>query len=98
MKTGVLLCYLLSLELLGRRRHFLGICRGSFLFRSRLRFHSIWTVKAGTVNVHILFEGVIDVGVVNDGLVDVRHSGVVRESVSVPASAPIAISGIAITV
>ena len=98
MKVGVLLCYLLSLELLGCRRHFLGVCRGSFLFRSRLRFHSIRTVKAGAVNVHILFDGVINVRVVNDRLVHVGHSGVVREPVSIPASAPIAISGVAVTV
>src|SRR3982750_2108262 len=98
MKSGVLLCYLLSLELLGGRRHFLGVCRGSFLFRSRLRFHSIWTVKAGAVSVHILLEGFIDVGVVNDGFVHVGHSGVVSEVVSIPSPAPIAISGVAITV
>src|SRR3982750_2300976 len=97
MKIGVLLCYLLSLELLGGRRHFLGVCRGSFLFSSRLRFHSVWTVKAGAVSVHILLEGIIDIGVVNDAFVDVRHSGVVREVVSFPSPAPMPISGVAIT-
>src|SRR4051794_17324305 len=98
MKIGVILCYLLSLELLGGRRHFLSVCRGSFLFRSRLRFHSVWTVKAGAVSVHILLEGIIDVGVMNDAFVDVRHSGVVREVVSIPSPAQIAFPGVAITV
>src|SRR5690349_1602813 len=98
MKVGVILCYLLSLELLGSRRQFPGVCRGSFLFRSRLRFHSVGTIKAGAVSVHILRERIIDVGVVNDGFVDVRHSSVVREVVSIPSSAPIAISGVAVTV
>src|SRR6188472_1084137 len=98
MKIGVLLCDLLALELLGGGRQFLSVCGNSFLFRSRLRFHSIWTVKAGAVSVHILLKGIIDVGVVNDGFVHVRHRGVVREVVSIPSPAPIAISGVAITV
>ena len=98
MKSGVLLCCLLSLELLGSRRHFFGVCRRRSLFCIRFCFNPIWAVKARTVSVHILGKRVIDIGVVNDGLVHVRYSGVVLEVVSIPSSAPIAISGVAVTV
>ena len=79
--------------------HFLSVCHRRFLFCVRLRLYSaISTVKAGTVSVHVLGERIIDVGVIDNGLIHARHSGVVLEVVSTPSSAPVAVSGVAITV
>src|SRR5204863_9065987 len=57
------------------------------------------TIKAGAVVIHLLVHYVfIDVGVVNDGLIYVRHSGVVTETVSFPAAAPVTVAEIAVAV
>src|SRR5215217_2719080 len=97
VKIGVLLCCFLSRELLRGRWYFFG--RSSFLFGSRLCFHSIRTVKAGTIVIHLFVHHVfIDVGVVNDGLVHICHSRVVTETISLPAAAPITVAGVAMAV
>ena len=99
LKIGILACCLLPRKLLGRGRHFLSVGRSGFLFRSRLRFHSIRSVEAGMAAVHFfVHHGAIDVGVVNDVRIHAGHSGVVAEGVSFPTAAPVAISPIAVTV
>jgi len=63
------------------------------LFCVWLRLYSaVATVKARSAGVHILGEVVIDVGVVDHGLIHARHSGVVLEVVSIPSAAPVAVS------
>src|SRR5438105_2954476 len=99
LKVRVLLCCLLSRELLRGWRHFLGVRRRGFLFRSRLGFYTIRTVKAGMAAIHLLVHHVsINVRVVNDVGVHSRDGGVVTESVSFPAAAPVAIAPIAMAV
>src|ERR1700730_6659522 len=99
MKIRILGCCLLSRQLLRGWRHFLGVFRSGFLLSSRLGFHSIGTVEAGMAAIHLLVYHVsINVGVVNEGLVHVRHSGVVTKRVSFPSAAPIAVSPIAMAV
>ena len=95
----ILACQLLTFELLRRWPLFLGVRHRRSLFCIRLRLYPIIsTVKARTVSVHILAERIIDVGVVDNGLIHMRHSGVVLEGVSTPSSAPVPVSGVAITV
>ena len=99
VQIGILACCLLSRELLGGWRHFFGVCRSSFLFSSLLGFHTVRTVKRGATVVHLFAHHVaIDVGVVNDGLIHVRNSGVVTESVSFPSAAPVTIAPVAMAV
>src|SRR6266704_2388877 len=45
LEVAILACRLLPCELLRGWRHFLGVLRSGFLFRSRLRFHPIGSVK-----------------------------------------------------
>src|SRR5206468_1635816 len=89
---------LLMCQLLGGWRHFLNVRRSGFLCRALLRIHSIRTVKAGAVNVHLFVHRVIDVGVMDNVGIHACHSGVVLEGVSAPSSAPVAVSGVAITI
>src|SRR4029077_6667383 len=89
-------CCFLSCELLGGRRH--PLLRGGFLFRSRLRFDAVRTVKARAGSVHLLVHRAINISVMNDAGIHMRHSGVVTERVSFPAAAPVAVSGVAIAV
>src|SRR5215469_4861405 len=90
LEIVILACRVLSRELFGGWPHFLNVLRSGFLFSGRLRFYSVWTVKAGVVNVHFFVHRAIDKGVVNDGGVHMRHSGVVKERVSPPVAAPVA--------
>src|SRR6266404_3036556 len=96
LEAVILACRFLPRELLGGRRHLL--LRSGFLFRSRLRFYPVRTVKAGAGGVHLLVHRAIDIGVMNHAGVHVRHGGVVTEAVSFPSAAPVAVSGIAIAV
>src|SRR4029077_10992640 len=89
---------LLTRQLLGGWRNFLCVRRSGFLCRGLLRVHSIRTVKAGAVSGQLIIHGVIDVGVMDNVRIYARHSGVVLEVVSTPSAAPVAISGVAITV
>src|SRR5947207_15011879 len=98
LKIGILLCCVLSLELLRSWPHFLSVGRSSFLLGSLVRFDSVGAVETGTVLSHLLIYITIDVGVVNDALVHVRHIGVVTEIVSNPAPAPVTVAGVAIAV
>src|SRR6266478_4286370 len=98
LELVILTCRLLSRKLLGGWRYFLGVPRSGFLFRSRLRFYPIRTVKARAGSVHLLVHRAIDIGVMNDAGVHVRHGGVVTERVSFPVAAPVAVSGVAIAV
>ena len=92
-------CRLLATQLFRRGADFVGVGHRLSLFCVRLRLYSaISTVKARTVSVNILLERVIDVGVMDDSFIHVRHSGVVLEVVSLPSTAPVAVSGVAITV
>src|SRR4029077_3278206 len=91
-------CRLLTCQLLGCWPHFLSVRRSGFLCRVLLRIHSIRTVKAGAVNVRLVVHRVIDVGVMDNVGIHARHSGVVLEGVSTPSSAPVAVSGVAITI
>src|SRR5207244_13184565 len=94
----ILACRLLTRKLLRSWRHFLIVRRSGFLCRALLRIHSIRTVKAGAVNIHLIVHRVIDVGVMDNVRIHTRHSGVVLEAVSTPSAAPVAVSGVAITV
>src|SRR5882762_1057939 len=98
LKIGILLCCVLSLELLRSWPHFLSVGRGSFLLGSLVRFDSVGAVETGTVLIHLLIYITIDVGVVNDVLIHVRHIGVVTEIVSNPAPPPVTVAGVAIAV
>src|SRR4029077_8543969 len=90
---------LLTIQLLRRWPNFVGVRHRLSLFCVRLGLYStISTVKACAVSVHIPGKRIIDVGVMDNGLVHTRHSGVVLEVVSTPASAPVAVSGVAETV
>ena len=92
-------CRLLATQLFRRGADFVGVGHRLSLFCVRLRLYSaISTVKARTVSVHVLGERIVDVGVVDHGLIHARHSGVVLEVVSLPSTAPVAVSGVAITV
>src|SRR5215469_17009176 len=74
----ILGCRLLTLKLLRSWPFFLSICRRSSLFCSRFCLYpTISTVKARTVSVHILGERIIDVGIMDNGLIHMCHSGVV---------------------
>src|SRR5262249_9685471 len=72
-------------------------CRSLFCVRLRL-YPTVSPVKARTVNVHVLGEGVINVGVIDDSPIYIGHSGIVLECVSTPSSAPVTVSGVAKTV
>src|SRR5438128_8431728 len=99
LEIPIFACRLLPCKLLGSWRNFLGVRRSGLLFRIRLCFHPIGPVKAGMAAVHLfIHHRAVDVGVMNDGGVHTRHSGVVLESVSAPSSAPVAVSVVAITV
>jgi len=99
LEIPILGCRLLPRELLGGWRHFPSVLRSSFLFRSRLRFHPIGPVKAGTVTVHLfIHHRAVDKGVMHDGGIHARHGGVITERVSFPSAAPVAVSGVAMTV
>src|SRR5439155_21508267 len=89
---------LLTRELLGGWWHFLSVRRSGFLCRGLLRIHSIRTVKAGAASGHLFVHRVIDVGVMDNVGIHARHSGVVLEGVSTPSSAPVAVSGVAISI
>src|SRR5437667_401323 len=94
-----LACCLPSCELVRSRRHFPGVLRSGFLFRSRLRFHAVRTVEAGMTSVRLfVHHRLIDVRVMNDVGVHARHGGVVTEGVSFPAAAPVTVSEVAIAV
>lgn len=94
----ILACRLLTRKLLRSWPHFLSVRRSGFLFGIRFCLYSIGTVKARTVGVHILGERIVDVGVMDNRLIHTCHSGVVLEVVATPSSAPVAVSGVAITV
>src|SRR5262249_47053071 len=98
LEIVILACRLLTLELLRSWADSLSVRSRGLLCRGLLRIHTIGTVKAGAVSVHILGERIIDVGVVDNVGIHARHSGVVLEGVSAPASAPVAVSGVAKTV
>src|SRR4029077_12714641 len=95
----VFACRLLAIQLFRRGADFVGVGHRLSLFCVRLRLYSaISTVKARMVSVHVLCERIVDVGVVDHGLIHARHSGGVLEVVSTPSSAPVPISGIAVSV
>src|SRR5262249_959266 len=98
LEIVILACRLLTLELLRSWTDFLSVRSRGLLCRGLLRIHTIGTVEAGAVSIHIPGERVIDVGVVDDVGIHARHSGVVLEGVSAPAPAPVAVSGVAKTV
>src|SRR5204863_6778180 len=85
-------------KLLGRWPHFLSVRCSGFLRRGLLRIHSIRTVKTGPVSGHVVSHRLIDVGVMDNVRIHTSHTGVVLEGVSAPSSAPMAVSGIAVTV
>src|ERR1051325_1080559 len=90
---------LASRELLGRRPLFVRIFRGGFLFRRRLRRHAFWTIKAGATGRRLVLQHrAIDERVGHHGFVHAHDGGVVGESIAVPASAPVTIAEIAVTV
>src|SRR5215467_6846098 len=89
LELGILTCRFLSCKLFGSWRHFLGVRRSSLLFGSRLRFHTIGTVKAGAAGVHLFVHRPIDERVMNDSGVHVCHGSVIKEPVSLPAAAPV---------
>src|SRR6266436_6946626 len=95
LEIVILTCRLLPCKLFGGWRHFLGVPRSGFLFRSRLRFYPIRTVKARAGSVHLFVHRAIDISVMNDAGVHVRHGGIVTERVSFPAAAPVTVSGVA---
>src|SRR5438876_5000081 len=98
LEIPILACRLLPRKLLRGWRHFLGVRRSGLLFRIRLCFHPIGPVKAGMAAVHLfIHHRAVDVGVMDDGGVHTRYSGVVAEGVSFPSAAPVAISVVAIT-
>ena len=94
----ILACRLLTRKLLGGWPHFLSVRAAAFCSAFGSAFIPFGTVKARTVGVHILGERIIDVGVMDNRLIHTCHSGVVLEVVSTPSSAPVAVSGVAITV
>src|SRR5260370_27812113 len=89
LEIVILACRLLPRKLFGGWRHFLGVPRSGFLFRSRLRFDAIRTVKARAGSVHLFVHRAIDISVMNDASVHVRHGGVVTERGFFPMSAPV---------
>ena len=99
VEIAILACRLPPCELLGSWRHFPSVLRSGFLFRSRLRFHPIRPVKAGTATVHLfIHHRAVDKGVMNDSRIHTRHRGVITEHVSFPSAAPVAIAEVAVTV
>src|SRR5947207_1107940 len=99
LEVSIFGCRFLPRKLLGSWRHFLSVLRSGFLFSSRLCFHSIRTVKAGTCSVHLLVRHrAIDIGVMDNSIVHARHSGVITERISFPSAAPIAVPVVAIAV
>src|SRR4029077_2886455 len=99
LEIVILACRLLPRELLRGWRHFLSVLGSGFLFSGRLRFHPIWTVKAGMAGVRLsTHHRAIDIGVVNDRRIHSGHGSVVTERVSFPVAAPVATAGIAIAI
>src|SRR5260370_19793047 len=95
LEIVILACRLLPRKLFGGWRHFLGVPRSGFLFRSRLRFDAVRTVKARAGSVHLFVHRAIDIGVMNDICVHARHGGVLTERVSLPPAPPLTRSGVA---
>src|SRR4029434_1312303 len=92
----ILTCQLLTFELLRRWPLFLGVRHRRSLFCIRLSLYPIIsTVKARTVSDHILGERIINVGVVDNRLINMRHSSVVLDRLSPPSAAPVTVSGVA---
>src|SRR4051794_24867658 len=98
VKFWIITCRLLVCELLRCWRRFPGVRRSGLLFCSGLRFHSIRTVKAGTVRVDVSVYGAIDVGVVNHVGIHARDGGVITEAVSFPAAAPVTVARVAVAI
>src|SRR5205085_11422350 len=96
VEIAILACRFPPCELLGSWRHFPSVLRSGFLFRSRLRFHPIRPVKAGTPTVHLLIHHrAVDKGAMNHSRIHTRHRRGITEHVSFPSAAPVTIAAVA---